>query len=52
MDGTFGERKYKINGQFNYDPENRITESSLNFFIIAKDENKYISVGDYNIGFF
>lgn len=52
MDGTYGGRKYKINGHLNYDPENRITEPPLNFLITTGNENKYISIGDYSMGFF
>lgn len=52
LDGTYGGQKYKINGQLNYDPENRITEPPLSFIITTGDENKYISIGDYRMGFF
>lgn len=52
IDGTYGGGEYKINGQFNYDPENRITEPPLEFLINTGKENLYFSGGDIRGGFF
>jgi hypothetical protein len=52
MDGTYGGGEYIINGQLNYDPENRITEPPLDFFVNTGNENVFLSVGDLRAGFF
>ncbi len=52
VDGTFGNGKYTIDGYLNYDPENRITEPALDFFLRVGNDQKHISVGDFRIGIF
>ncbi len=52
LDGTFGGGKYDINGNLNYDPENRITEPPLQFLFNLERGKNYLSAGDYRQGFF
>ncbi len=52
LDGTFGDGKYSIDGHLNYDPENRITEPPLDFFIRVGNDNRHISAGDFRMGVF
>jgi len=52
VDGTFGDGKYMVDGHLNYDPENRITEPPLDFFLKIGNENTYLAAGDYRQGVF
>ncbi len=51
FDGTFGGRKYKVDGHFNYDPENRIMEPPLDFLINITRDKYYLTIGDNRNGF-
>jgi len=52
VDGTFGDGEYSIDGHLNYDPENRITEPPLDFFIRIGNDDRHLSVGDFRTGVF
>lgn len=52
IDGTFGGGRYDIDGHLDYDPENRITEPPLDFFVSAGNKSTYGSAGDFRTGVF
>jgi len=52
LDGSIGNGKYSVSGHLNYDPENRITEPSLDFFLRVGNDKKFVEVGDFRIGTF
>jgi len=52
VDGTFGNGKYDIKGNLNYDPETRVTEPPLDFLLTIGNDRTKMTIGDNRSGVF